>query len=129
MNNGVENICRKVSATKSSYYPEIFQILLLEHSLHLAFRKKYLRIYSSLYRRATGWTAGVRFPEGESDSSLLHSVRFWDPLNPVSNEYPGLLPRGKIFHASKLATHLHLESKSRVVKLYPISHVTLCYSV
>jgi hypothetical protein len=55
------------------------------------------RIAQSVWRRATGWTAGVRFPVGERDFSLLRSVQTGSGAHPAS--YPmateGSFPGGK----------------------------------
>jgi hypothetical protein len=52
-------------------------------------------IAQSVWRRAMGWTAGVRYHEGERDFSLLQRpYQLWGPPNLVSNAYRGLFPRG-----------------------------------
>jgi hypothetical protein len=40
----------------------------------------------SVQRRATGWAAGVLFPAGATDFSLLHSVHTGFDTHPASNQ-------------------------------------------
>jgi hypothetical protein len=76
-------------------------------------------IAQSVLRRATGWTAGVRFPAGAKAFSLLHSVQTGSVAHPAS--YPmgsmGLFPRGQSGRGVKLTTHLHLVPRSIMVQL------------
>jgi hypothetical protein len=77
------------------------------------------RIAQSVYRRATGWMAWVRFPAGERDFSILHSVQNNAGATPslLFNEYLGLFPKGLSGWGVKLTTHLHLIPMSRMVDL------------
>jgi hypothetical protein len=78
------------------------------------------QITQSVQRQAAGWTAGVHFPAGTRDISLLYSV-----LTGYGGQ-PSLLYYGYrgLFHwrysgrGVKLATHLHLVPRSRRVQLY-----------
>jgi hypothetical protein len=50
-------------------------------------------ITHSVERRAASWTAGVRFPAGARDFSVLHSIQSGSGAHPASNEYLRLFPR------------------------------------
>jgi hypothetical protein len=60
-------------------------------------------------RRATNWTAGVRFPAGEGDFSVLHSVHTVSlgPPKPLYNWCRGLSPLGWSGRGLKLTTDHH----------------------
>jgi hypothetical protein len=94
-------------------------MLILVHHLHLVFSSNlcpsgyrlkfcwnlFKRCYQSqLQRRATGWTAGVRFPAGASGYSLLHIVQTalgpTDP--PIKWATGGLFARGSVADHSPL---------------------------
>jgi hypothetical protein len=47
---------------------------------------------------ATGWTAGVEFPAGSSDISLLHSVQTWSGDHTASHP----MDTGRFFSGMKL---------------------------
>jgi hypothetical protein len=63
---------------------------------------------------ATGWTAGVRFPAGAKDFSLLHIVQTGSGARP----YPTGTVGWKSGQLVKLTTHLRLVLRSRMVELY-----------
>jgi hypothetical protein len=62
--------------------------ILTELSLKIIFilLNEYGIIAQLAHRRATGWTAGFRFPAGARDLSLLHSVNTGPGAHPAS--YP-----------------------------------------
>jgi hypothetical protein len=64
-------------------------------------------IAQSAYRRATGWTAGVRFPAG---------VRFFSVY--IVHGYRGRFPREESGRGVKLTTRLHLVPRSRMEDVY-----------
>jgi hypothetical protein len=69
-------------------------------------------IAQSVWRGATVWTAGVRFcfiPQRPDWVWVSHSL--------LSNGYRGLFPRGKVAGAWSWP-HLHVVSRSRMVRLY-----------
>jgi hypothetical protein len=51
--------------------------------------------------------------------------RLWDPPSLLSNEYQGLFPGWYSGWGVKLATHLHLVPRSRIVELYLHSPICL----
>jgi hypothetical protein len=55
----------------------------------------------SVWQKARGWMAGVKFLAGESDVSLLHSVQTSSGAHPAyySTGTGGSLPRGKAARA------------------------------
>jgi hypothetical protein len=60
----------------------IFELILFQNAV-----KFYLNragIAQLVWRRATGWMAGVRFPVGGRDFSLLHSVQTGSGAHPAS---------------------------------------------
>jgi hypothetical protein len=59
-------------------------------------------IAQSAYRRATGWTAGVPFPAGARDFSLLHGVQTYSG----SAQPPIQWVLGTIYVGVKLIIHL-----------------------
>jgi hypothetical protein len=71
-------------------------------------------IAQSVYRRATGWTAGVLFPAGVRDFSPFRRVQ----THPA---FSG----GKVARDVKLTTHLHVVPRSRMVKVYLHSAIRL----
>jgi hypothetical protein len=82
---------------------------------------KFLFYRDNSFGIATGWTAGVRFPAGLRDFSLLHSVQPGSGAHPTSYTpavgaggalYPGVKP------PVRDADHLILVPRSRMVKLY-----------
>jgi hypothetical protein len=86
-------------------------------------------IAQSVQRRATGWTARVRFPAGARFfSSLQCSDRFWGPPTLLSNGYRRLNPRVK--REWREADHSPLSSAE--VKnggiIPPLPHMSLWHS-
>jgi hypothetical protein len=79
-----------------------------------------------VWRRATSWTAGVRFPAVVRDFSVLHSVQTVSDTHSAS--YPvgaGAHSPGVSGRGMKLTIHLHLEPRTRMVELYLHSLIRL----
>jgi hypothetical protein len=73
--------------------------------------------YGQGERRATGWTARIRFPAEARNLSLLHSVQNGPGIHPAP--LPGtLFSWGSSFRGVKLTTHFLLVPSSRMLELY-----------
>jgi hypothetical protein len=103
------------------------QFQLQELAMSHMIMKRWSRNTQSVQRQATGRTAGVRVLARDINCSLLHSVL------KGSGDYPASytigtgssFPEGKSGRGLKLATHLHLGLRSRMVELYLHSPIRL----
>jgi hypothetical protein len=69
--------------------------------------------------RATGWTAGVRFPaEAKFFFSLQRPDWLWDPPSLLPNGYRSSFPGSKVARSVKLTIRLHLVPMSGMLELY-----------
>jgi hypothetical protein len=76
-------------------------------------------IAQSLYRRAMGWTIGVRFPSGAKYFCLLHSVQTGSEVLPACCPVDTrVFSRRQSVQGVKLTTHIHVLPRSRIVELY-----------
>jgi hypothetical protein len=73
---------------RSALNPKSFQTKPIGVNLHNVEKHfyEYQYVAQLVQRRPTGWVAGIRFPTGERDYSLLHSVQTGSGAHPAS--YP-----------------------------------------
>jgi hypothetical protein len=79
-------------------------------------------IPQSVWRWATGWTAGLQFPAGARNLSRLHNVQTSSGAHQIDTE--GFFPAGKAAGAWSWQ-HLHLLPLLRIVELYQHSPIHL----
>jgi hypothetical protein len=87
---------------------------------NLGKRLKKVGSWDSWVGVATDWTSEVRFPAGERNVSLLHSIQSGSGAHTSSCPLgTRIFPQGESGRSVKLTIHLHLKSRpKRMVELY-----------
>jgi hypothetical protein len=123
--------------SRLTYFCQTVKLLVLPTSIGLLCGKLTSLLTQSVWRRATSFTAGVRFPAGTRDFSLLdsvhivfgaHSIAFTSSFGPTQSPIqclPGLLPQRYIGWGVMLTAHLHLVPRSRMMQLQLYSPIRL----